>query len=170
VAKRKKKWGGARESAFTDVEVRKIRRLYADGKKVAEIATRLGARYDTITRVVKGYSYKHVEDAPAKPEPAYAPTADKDISVLVKAGDRVRDCDPRKERTGVVAVIGRKEDLGIDVADIEWNTGKLTTVKLSAIHRKGYRIVGTLPTTIAEVAREVLADPAPVTDATATAA
>jgi len=48
-------------------------------------------------------------------------------------------------------------------------------VKLSAIHRKPDSKKDTVlsapwPTTIAEVAREVLADPAPVTDATATAA
>jgi hypothetical protein len=139
--KRKKKSnvGGARVPRFTDAEVRQIRKLAAGGMRVVDIAKQFGANYGTTTRVVKGWSYPHMLAAepkakkrkaePASREPeAKAPTGDK--TTVIVAGDSLRDCDPRRERHGVVLLVSESG------AAVKWNTGKETNVKLSTIHRK----------------------------------
>jgi hypothetical protein len=136
VSKKKiENWGGAREGAFDDSTVARIRKMAADGKKPAEIAREVGNRYDTVTRVIKGLSYKHLPLVDAY-KPAAAALTD---AGTVKPGDAVTDCDPRKDRTGVILTISAQ------AVTVKWNTGKETAVKLSAIHRKpdskkGYRL------------------------------
>jgi hypothetical protein len=163
MAKKIKNWGGARESAFSDKTVAKIRKLAAEGKTVAEISVEVGARYDTTTRVVKGYSYRHLPPvesykAQAKPESTNVRTyqaaaiagftastlAVSTLSLQVKAGDTLADCDPRRVRTGVVIRVNTIAT--IPSAAVKWNSGKETLIPLSKIHRKpdakkGFRLL-----------------------------